>query len=73
MAHKKTFIRDLTAGQNISGIFALSQAQRREARNGPYWQLTLTDRTGGMEARIWAPQSLQYENLKPEQFVRNTL
>lgn len=72
MTHKKTFIRDLAAGQNISDIFALSQAQRREARNGPYWQLTLADRTGGMEARIWAPQSLQYDNLKPEQFVAVT-
>lgn len=69
MTHKKTFVRDLVEGQNVSDIFVLSQAQRKEARNGPYWQLTLADHTGGMEARIWAPQSLQYEGLKAEQFV----
>ncbi|MDY0274703.1 MAG: HD domain-containing protein [Desulfomicrobium sp.] len=72
MTQKKSFITDLVANQNISDYFALAQAQRREAKNGPYWQLTLADRTGTMEARIWYPQSLHYENLKAEQFVHIT-
>ena len=69
MKHKKTYVRDLAEGNSISEVFALSQAQRKEAKNGPYWQLTLTDRTGNIEARIWHPQSQQYEGLKAEQFV----
>jgi 3'-5' exoribonuclease len=69
MKHKKTYVRDLAEGNSISEVFALSKAQRKEAKNGPYWQLTLTDRTGNIEARIWFPQSQQFEALQPEQFV----
>jgi 3'-5' exoribonuclease len=69
MKHKKTYVRDLAEGNSISEVFALSQAQRKEAKNGPYWQLTLTDRTGSIEARIWYPQSEQFKGLQPEQFV----
>lgn len=69
MKQKKTFVRDVSEGQSVSDIFALSQAQRKEAKNGPYWQLTLTDATGSIEARIWHPQSQHYEGLKAEQFA----
>ena len=69
MKHKKTYVRDLAEGNSISEVFALSQVQRKEAKNGPYWQLTLTDSTGSIEARIWFPQSQQYEGLQAEQFV----
>ncbi len=69
MTHKKSFVQDFTAGQNVSDIFAIAQAQRKEAKNGPYWQLTLTDRSGNIEARIWFPHSQQHDNLKAEQFV----
>jgi len=69
MKHKKTYVRDLAEGNSISEVFALSKAQRKEAKNGPYWQLTLTDRTGNIEARIWYPQSQQFDALQPEQFV----
>lgn len=72
MKHKKTYVRDLAEGNSISEVFALSQVQRKEAKNGPYWQLTLTDRTGSIEARIWYPQSQQYEGLQAEQFVAVT-
>lgn len=69
MRNKKNYVRDFAEGQTISDVFALSQTQRKEAKNGPYWQLSLTDRTGSIEARIWFPQSQQFDNLKPEQFV----
>ena len=72
MKQKKTFVRDLSEGQSVSDVFALAQAQRKEAKNGPYWQLTLTDNSGNIEARIWHPQSQQFEGLKPEQFVAVT-
>ncbi len=72
MKHKKTYVRDLAEGNSISEVFALSRVQRKEAKNGPYWQLTLTDRTGSIEARVWFPQSQQFESLKAEQFVAVT-
>ncbi|NCD25918.1 MAG: HD domain-containing protein [Deltaproteobacteria bacterium] len=72
MTHKKTFVQDFTAGQSVSDTFALAQAQRKEAKNGPYWQLTLTDRSGSIEARMWFPQSQRHDTLKAEQFVAVT-
>lgn len=70
MTPKQTFINNLEAGQSIVDYFALAQAQKREAKNGPYWQLTLADNSGTMEARIWHPQSALYEHLQAEQFVQ---
>ncbi|GAB1409430.1 HD domain-containing protein [Desulfovibrionales bacterium] len=69
MNRKKTFIRDLRPGQDVSDIFALVQAQRKEAKNGPYWHLTLVDCTGSMEARIWFPHSQQVPELQAEDFI----
>jgi 3'-5' exoribonuclease len=57
MSRKKTFLGDLRPGDNVTDLFAVAAAQRREARNGPYWQLTLMDKSGQMEARIWSPAS----------------
>ena len=68
MNRKKTFIRDLRPGQDVSDIFALVQAQRKEAKNGPYWHLTLVDCTGSIEARIWFPHSQQVPELQAEDF-----
>lgn len=70
MKHKNSYVTDLRAGQTIDEIFALAGARKNQAKNGPYWQLTLQDRTGALEGRIWSPQSQQYEDLQPEQFVR---
>ncbi len=72
MKDKKTYVRDLTEGQHVADVFALARVQRKEAKNGPYWQLSLADNSGQIEARIWHPQSQQYENLLPEQFVAVT-
>ncbi len=58
MTPKQTYLRDLTLGAQVADVFAVAAAQRREAKNGPYWQLTLMDTSGQMEGRIWAPASL---------------
>lgn len=69
MTPKEIYIRDVGEGQILSDVFALSQAQRKEAKNGPYWQLTLLDRTGSMEARVWFPLSQQFSILRAGDFV----
>lgn len=58
MTIKQTYISDLSPGDLVADLFAVTAAQRREAKNGPYWHISLMDRTGQMEARIWAPTSL---------------
>ena len=70
MIEKKIYIHDLSDGMAFDDVFALARAQMNQAKNGPYWQLTLQDRTGSLEAKIWSPHSLKYQGLAAEDFVR---
>lgn len=56
-------VRDLQPGQPVKDMFVLVQAQQRQARNGPFWSLSLQDKSGRIEALIWSPHSLAYEGL----------
>ncbi|MEJ5242898.1 MAG: HD domain-containing protein [Desulfomicrobiaceae bacterium] len=57
MTIKQTYLSDLAPGDPVADLFAVTAAQRREAKNGRYWQITLMDKSGQMEARIWSPAS----------------
>jgi 3'-5' exoribonuclease len=70
MMEKQTYINELADQMIFDDIFALAAARMNQAKNGPYWQLTLQDRTGTLEAKIWFPASQNYQGLAPEQFVR---
>ncbi|WP_462326112.1 3'-5' exoribonuclease YhaM family protein [Desulfoplanes sp.] len=70
MMEKQTYISDLRDGMAFDDTFALAAARMNQAKNGPYWQLTLQDKTGAVGAKIWFPASQNYEGLQPEQFVR---
>ncbi|MFP4084567.1 MAG: 3'-5' exoribonuclease YhaM family protein [Desulfonatronovibrio sp.] len=70
MKQKKIFIQDIRQGQQIDDMFIVTQSRLDQAKNGPYWQLTLQDRTGSIPARIWSPLSQTIEAVKPEQIVR---
>src|SRR5690348_10850979 len=56
---KDIFITDLAAleeGKNFDGFFlVLSKQQRTTKTNKPYLNLTLGDKTGQLEARVWEP------------------
>ncbi len=67
---KQTYISDLQDGMTFNDIFALASARMNQAKNGPYWLLTLQDKSGTQEARIWFPASQNYTGLAAEQFVR---
>ncbi|MFP4212773.1 MAG: 3'-5' exoribonuclease YhaM family protein [Desulfohalobiaceae bacterium] len=69
MQEKSTFIQDLKQGQKVREIFALARARLAQSKNGPYWDLSLQDCTGELEAKIWPPLSREYESLQPEQLV----
>lgn len=67
---KKTFVKDLVSGQRVDEIFVLAEARQQEARNGLFWTLRLQDAQGVVEAKIWYPNSQQYEKFSPGELVR---
>lgn len=69
MPEKTLYIQDLKQGQRVKDIFALARARLAQSKNGPYWDLSLQDCTGEMEAKIWPPQSRDYQALQSEQLV----
>ncbi len=62
---KSIFIKDLQPGQRVRDLFAVCAAKSGNSRNGPYWGLTLQDRTGRLEAKIWSPHSLSHPHIPP--------
>ncbi|MFN2342123.1 MAG: 3'-5' exoribonuclease YhaM family protein [Desulfonatronovibrio sp.] len=69
MRQKKYYIQEIIAGQQIEDLFIVAQSRLDQAKNGPYWQLTLQDKTGSIQARIWSPLSQNFEKIEPEQIV----
>jgi 3'-5' exoribonuclease len=53
--HKKTlFVTDLQDGQQVHDLFLISRKNSAETKAGkPYLALTLMDRSGEVEARVW--------------------
>ncbi len=66
---KRQFIKDLSVGAEIDGVFLLGLAQQGQARNGPYWRLELRDASGALEAKIWSPQSQAHPDLSAGSLV----
>lgn len=67
---KNIFVRDLNAGQQIQELFLVAEAKLGQSRNGPYWSLTLSDRSGQVEAKIWSPLSQEFSEIPAGRFVR---
>lgn len=54
MAEKKLFVSELREGQQVRDLFLLSRKTLAETKAGkPYLSLTLMDKTGEIEARVW--------------------
>ncbi|WP_051286537.1 3'-5' exoribonuclease YhaM family protein [Megalodesulfovibrio gigas] len=72
-SHRKDqFVAELVGGQQVADVFVLAQASRRQARNGPFWSLTLQDATGQLEAKLWSPQAQDYHDLRAGQIMHVT-
>ncbi len=71
MQQEKTqFINELSAGAEVRDLFLVTAAQRLQTKNGqPYWRLELKDRSGVIEAKVWAPASETFEALPPGSIV----
>jgi 3'-5' exoribonuclease len=51
---KKQFVKDLQEGQQVQDLFLLARKSLAETKAGkPYLSLTLMDRTGEVEGRVW--------------------
>jgi len=70
MTQKTTFVRDLESGQSVDDIFLLAFAQQGQAKNGPFWSLTLADRSGEIPTKLFSPQAQFVTGLAAGQFVR---
>lgn len=70
MERKTTFVRDLDPGQKAHDIFMLAEARLGQAKNGPFWALTLADRSGEVPAKIFSPQAQSCPQLASGMFVR---
>ncbi|GAB4335442.1 MAG: HD domain-containing protein [Desulfobulbaceae bacterium] len=58
---KKVFVTDLADGEQVADLFLVGRRQLAETRNNkPYLALTLMDRSGEIEARVW-DNALQFE------------
>ncbi|WP_320169662.1 HD domain-containing protein [Maridesulfovibrio sp.] len=69
MSQKTTYIKDFINGERVRDIFLIGDAQLRESRNGPFWNLRLQDNSGAVEAKIWSPLSQSFRSLEPGLFV----
>ncbi len=70
-AEKKLFINQLREGQAVEDIFLVGAMSRAETRAGkPYLMLTLMDRTGEIEARLWENADVYREACAPGSLVQ---
>jgi 3'-5' exoribonuclease len=70
-AEKKLFVNQLREGQAVEETFLVSAMSRAETRAGkPYLMLTLMDRTGEIEARLWENADAYQEACGPGSLVR---
>lgn len=51
---RKIYVKDLKASETVTTVFRAAQKERHQSRNGkPYLSLTLQDRTGEVDARVF--------------------
>ena len=70
---KSPNISDLQPGQPVTGVFLVSAKEVRQKKSGdPYLSLTLTDKTGDIDAKMWDNVEGVLEAFDRNDFVRVT-
>lgn len=68
---KSPFINEIEPNQVITGTFLVSQKEIRQKKSGdPYLSLTLTDRTGELDAKMWDNAAEALDAFSRDDFVR---
>lgn len=72
MSEKGIFINQIEAGRKVEGLFAIKEKSLKAFRDpskGQYLALTLADRTGSIEARLWEDAAAVGEMLKVKEVI----
>src|ERR1700683_1074670 len=68
---KSPYISDLEPNQTISGTFLVSHKDVRQKKRGdPSLSLTLSDRTGDLDAKMWDNAAEALDTFQRDSFVR---
>ena len=68
---KSPFVIDLEPNQIITGIFLVHHKDVRQKKSGdPYLSVTLADRTGELDAKMWDNAAEAIETFAQDDFVR---
>ncbi|MGH9559669.1 MAG: 3'-5' exoribonuclease YhaM family protein [Bryobacteraceae bacterium] len=68
---KSPYIRDLEPNQVVTGLFLVQHKEIRQKKSGdPYLSLTLADRTGELDAKMWDNAAEALDAFERDDFVR---
>jgi 3'-5' exoribonuclease len=68
---KSPYVRDLAPDQPVNGTFLVTHKEVRQKKSGdPYLSLTLADRTGDIDAKMWDNASEVMDTFGRDSFVR---
>ncbi len=68
---KTPYVNELPANQPVNGTFLVSHKEVRQKKSGePYLSLTLSDRTGELDAKMWDNASEVLATFDRDDFVR---
>lgn len=68
---KSPYIRELEPNQVITGLFLVQHKDVRQKKSGePYLSLTLVDRTGDLDAKMWDNAAEALDAFERDDFVR---
>lgn len=68
---KAPYVRDLAPDQPVNGIFLVAHKEIRQKKSGdPYLSLTLADRTGDIDAKMWDKAADVMDAFSRDHFVR---
>jgi len=68
---KSPYIRELEPNQIVTGVFLVQNKDIRQKKSGdPYLSLTLVDRTGDLDAKMWDNAAEVLEAFDRDDFVR---
>src|SRR5258708_4472486 len=68
---KAPFVRDLEPNQPVNGTFLVSHKEVRQKKSGePYLSLTLSDRSGDVDAKMWDNAAEAIDTFGRDDFVK---
>src|SRR5580658_4069536 len=68
---KSPYVSELEPNQLITGIFLVSHKDVRQKKTGePYLSLTLSDRSGDLDAKMWDNAAEAMDTFHRDTFVR---